>query len=132
MASDPDLADSDNSAPTSIVSNRSGGIDIAAKRVDITGDVIGRDKIVGYTVEQVQTLLTQLSATFQPKPFDGRCPYLGLDAFSEDDADRFFGRETLIAELIERGPRGMGRPGCVKSSPPSASFSNSARKSLGV
>jgi WD40 repeat protein len=123
MASDPDRSDSDDEAPTSV--NRSGGIDIDAKHVDITGDVIGRDKIVGYTVDQVQTLLAQISSTFQPKPFDGRCPYLGLDAFSEDDADRFFGREMLIAELIERvkvahflviaGPSGSGKSSLVRA-----------------
>ncbi|HEY4721235.1 MAG TPA: hypothetical protein VII92_05280, partial [Anaerolineae bacterium] len=100
----------------------SGGVNIDAQRdVHVGGDVVGRDKIttVGYTVEQVSTLLTQISTTFQSKPFDGRCPYLGLDAFTEDDADRFFGRETLIAELIERvkaarflviaGPSGSGK-----------------------
>jgi hypothetical protein len=58
--------------------------------------------VQGYTVEQVSGLLTQISSTFQSKPFDGRCPYLGLDAFSEDDAGRFFGRETLVSELVAR------------------------------
>src|SRR5512141_2008025 len=125
MDSDPDHFDSDNESPTTI--NQSGGINIDAKHVDITGDVVGRDKVttIGYTVDQVQTLLTQISSTFQPKPFDGRCPYLGLDAFSEDDADRFFGRETLIAELIERvkaarflviaGPSGSGKSSLVRA-----------------
>ena len=80
---------------------------------------------VGYTVEQVSTLLTQISSTFQPKPFDGRCPYLGLDAFSEDDADRFFGRETLVSELVARvkesrfvviaGPSGSGKSSLVRA-----------------
>lgn len=42
----------------------------AAVRLDargdvvVGGDVVGRDKIVGYTVEQVGVLLTQISATF--------------------------------------------------------------------
>ena len=66
------------------------------------GDVVGRDKIIGYTAEQVSALLTQISATFQPQPFDGRCPYVGPDAFEEEDAARFFGRETLVAELVAR------------------------------
>lgn len=39
----------------------------AQRDVSIGGDVVGRDKItVGYTVEQVQTLLTQISSAFQP------------------------------------------------------------------
>jgi hypothetical protein len=88
------------------VTNVSGGVNLDAQHdVNIGGDVVGRDKIVatyGYTVEQVSTLLTQISSTFQPKPFDGCCPYMGLDAFSEDDADRFFGRETLVSELAAR------------------------------
>jgi DNA-binding SARP family transcriptional activator/WD40 repeat protein len=29
-------------------------------------------------------------------------PYVGLRAFDEADADRFFGRETLVGELVER------------------------------
>jgi hypothetical protein len=98
----------------------SGGVNLDTQRnVTIGGDVVGRDKIIGYTVEQVSTLLTQISSAFQPRPFDGRCPYLGLDSFSEDDADRFFGSETLVSELVARvkesrfvviaGPSGSGK-----------------------
>lgn len=53
MASDPDRSDSDDEAPTSTIYNRSGGTDIVAERVDITGDFVGRYKIVGYTIDQV-------------------------------------------------------------------------------
>ncbi len=109
--------------------NVSGGVNVDGQQVTIGGDVVGRDKIVsttyGYTVEQVSTLLTQISSTFQPKPFDGHCPYLGLDAFSEDDADRFFGRETLVSELVVRvkesrfvviaGPSGSGKSSLVRA-----------------
>ncbi len=107
--------------------NISGSVNVDAQQVTIGGDVVGRDKIttIGYTVEQVSTLLTQISSTFQPKPFDGRCPYLGLDAFSEDDADRFFGRETLVSELVARvkesrfvviaGPSGSGKSSLVRA-----------------
>ena len=107
------------------VTNVSGGVNVDANPVTIPGDVVGRDKIVGYTAEQVSTLLTQISSTFQPKPFDGRCPYLGLDAFSEEDADRFFGRETLESELVARvkdsrfvviaGPSGSGKSSLVRA-----------------
>jgi len=108
------------------ITNGSGGVNVAGQQVTIGGDVVGRDKItVGYTVEQVNSLLTQISSTFQPKPFDGRCPYLGLDTFSEDDADRFFGRETLVSELIARvkearfvviaGPSGSGKSSLVRA-----------------
>ena len=114
------------SGTTATIANVSGGVNLDAQRdVIIDGDVVGRDKIVGYTVEQVSTLLTQISSTFQPKSFDGRCPYLGLDAFSEDDADRFFGRETLVSELVARvkesrfiviaGPSGSGKSSLVRA-----------------
>ncbi len=70
--SDPEVVPSITSVTTV-----SGGVNLEAQRdVTIGGDVVGRDKItVGYTVEQVSTLLTQISSTFQPRPFDGRCPY---------------------------------------------------------
>src|SRR4029079_4819360 len=31
-----------------------------------------------------------------------RAPYLGLLTFQEHDAERFFGRDVLVAELVER------------------------------
>ena len=125
----PDASTSDPQVEPQVtsVTSVSGGVNLDAGRdVTIGGDVVGRDKItVGYTVEQVSTLLTQISSTFQPKPFDGRCPYLGLDAFSEDDADRFFGRETLVSELVARvkesrfvvvaGPSGSGKSSLVRA-----------------
>jgi hypothetical protein len=99
---------------------------IAVGGIQIGGDVAGNITIGhGYTVEQVSTLITQISATFQPKPFDGRCPYKGLDAFEEQDADLFFGREALVTELIGRvrdlrtvfitGPSGSGKSSLVRA-----------------
>ena len=98
----PDASNSDPEAEpqSALVTNISGGVNVAANQVTIGGDVVGRDKIVGYTGEQVSALLTQIGSTFQPKPFNDHCPYLGLDAFTEDDAVRFFGRETLVNELF--------------------------------
>jgi len=68
---------------------------------------------------------TQISATFQPKPFDGRCPYKGLDAFEEDDAELFFGRDKIVKELVGRvqesravfiiGPSGSGKSSLVRA-----------------
>jgi len=115
------MTDSPSSAS---VQSTSGGVSLAADQVSIGGDVVGRDKIVayhGYTAEEVSTLLAQIGRTFQPKPFDGRCPYLGLAHFDEDNADLFFGRETLVRELIDhvRGSRSVfitGPSGSGKSS----------------
>jgi len=62
---------------------------------DISGNItLGN---TGYTSEEVSVLITQITTTFQPKPFDGRCPYKGLDVFEEEDAELFFGREKLVA-----------------------------------
>ncbi|MFK0254061.1 helix-turn-helix domain-containing protein [Streptomyces sp. NPDC090445] len=55
---------------------------------------------------------------------DGECPYRGLAAFTDRDADRFFGRERATAALVERvferigcGPLLLvGRSGAGKSS----------------
>jgi len=84
-------------------------------------NIAGRDIVKGYTAQQVSVLLTQITSTFQPKPFDGRCPYKGLDVFEEDDAELFFGREKLADDLISRvkGSRTVfitGPSGCGKSS----------------
>ena len=71
---------------------------VAVGSISVGGDVSGNITIgntVGYTVDDVSALITQIASTFQAKPFDGRCPYKGLDVFEEDDAELFFGREKL-------------------------------------
>ena len=94
---------------------------------DISGEVsiATGDIIKGYTAEQVASLLTQIQATFQPKPFDGRCPYKGLDVFEEEDADLFFGREKVVEDLVSRvrqsrtvfvtGPSGSGKSSLIRA-----------------
>ena len=69
--------------------------------------------------EAVSFLFSQITATFQIKPFDGRCPYKGLEVFEEEDAELFFGRERWVEDLIRRvkesrtvfiiGPSGSGK-----------------------
>ncbi|HKY52775.1 MAG TPA: ATP-binding protein, partial [Anaerolineales bacterium] len=80
---------------------------------------------IGYTAEQVSVLLKQITTTLQPKPFDGRCPYKGLEVFEEEDAELFFGRERLVNELVGRvkesrtvfitGPSGSGKSSLVRA-----------------
>lgn len=105
--------------------NTSGGASIAGS-VNITGgDFVGRDKIVGLTAEQVVVLLNKIGKDFQPKPFTGQCPYLGLDEFGEQNAEQFFGRTLLIADLIGRvkssrfviiaGPSGSGKSSLIRA-----------------
>lgn len=75
--------------------------------------------------EAVSFLLTQITPTYQTKPFDGRCPYKGLDVFEEEDAELFFGRERWVEDLIGRvkesrtvfiiGPSGGGKSSLVRA-----------------
>lgn len=83
--------------------------------------IIGSHNVVGFTSDQVSTLIAQISTTFQPKPFDGRSPYKGLDVFEEEDAELFFGREKLVEDVISRAKESRtafvtGRSGSGKSS----------------
>ncbi len=76
-------------------------------------------------VETEAATLPAQEETAQPL----RNPYKGLRAFQEEDADNFFGRDTLIAQLIRRlsepdamarflavvGPSGSGKSSVVKA-----------------
>jgi len=96
---------------------------------DVSGEVniAGGDLTIyeGLSVEEVAVLLEKQSKTYQVKPFDGRCPYKGLDVFEEEDAELFFGREKLVADLVGRvkesrtvfitGPSGSGKSSLVRA-----------------
>ncbi len=100
---------------------------IAIGRIEVGGDVSGNITIgnTGYTADEVSVLISQITATFQPRPFDGRCPYKGLDVFEEEDAELFFGREKLVDDLVSRvkdsrtvfvtGPSGSGKSSLVRA-----------------
>jgi len=100
---------------------------IAVGGISIGGDVSGNITIgnTGYTVQEVSVLITQIKSTFEPKKFDGRCPYKGLDVFEEEDAELFFGREKLADDLVGRvkesrtvfvtGPSGSGKSSLVRA-----------------
>lgn len=94
---------------------------------DISGEVniAGGDIYKGFTAKQVSIIIKQITTTFQPKKFDGRCPYKGLDVFEEEDADLFFGRDKLVDDLVNRvkgsrtvfitGPSGSGKSSLVRA-----------------
>jgi len=101
---------------------------IAIGSIDVGGDISENITIghtIGYTADEVSTLIEQITSTFQPKPFDGRCPYKGLDVFEEQDAELFFGRKKIVGELVERvkgsrtmfitGPSGSGKSSLVRA-----------------
>ena len=58
-------------------------------------------------------------------PEPGEPPFQGLQYFDEKDADRFFGRETLVAKIVERlagtrfltviGASGSGKSSMVRA-----------------
>ena len=112
------------------------GVSISGPANVTAHDIIGRDKIIhgdeyiGYTAAQVTVLLDKIRTEYQSKSFDGRSPYVGLASFQERDADKFFGRETLTAELVTRvaasaasnaralfvaGPSGSGKSSLVRA-----------------
>lgn len=90
----------------------------------VSGEVYIAGGNIGYTAEQVSILLTQITSKFQPRPFDGRCPYKGLEV-SEEEAELFFGRERLVDDLVGRvkesrtvfitGSSGSGKPSLVRA-----------------
>jgi beta-lactamase superfamily II metal-dependent hydrolase len=90
-----------------------------------TVNIAGGDIKVGYSIEEVDKLLEKLGREFTPKPFSGKCPYPGLEAFRESDAAFFFGREAQVAALLERiktsrflmiaGPSGSGKSSLVRA-----------------
>jgi WD40 repeat protein len=101
---------------------------IAFEELHVGGNVGGDIRIghtIGYTADQVSVLLKQITTTLQPKKFDGRCPYKGLEVFEEEDAELFFGRERLVNELVGRvkesrtvfitGPSGSGKSSLVRA-----------------
>jgi ABC-type taurine transport system ATPase subunit len=60
-----------------------------------------------------------------PTLSDDLCPYLGLDAFQEEDKKKFFGREELTSKMLDRlregrllvviGPSGSGKSSLVRA-----------------
>lgn len=69
--------------------------------------------------------LAEFDPLLAPELPDAACPYLGLDAFREADSGRFFGREPMVRELLERlgdermlfvvGPSGSGKSSLVRA-----------------
>ena len=96
---------------------------------NITDSVVaigaGATAYKGLTVEQVAALVVELKHQDQPVVWDGRTPYLGLKAFQESDAEFFFGRESLVDDLLARvreesfivlaGPSGSGKSSVARA-----------------
>jgi len=84
------------------------------------GTFIGRDQvIINITTSVVDAAEARDLEDLPPEP--GESPFQGLQYFSEEDADRFFGRELLTARVVARLAREgfltiVGASGSGKSS----------------
>jgi WD40 repeat protein len=61
-------------------------------------------------------------------PVSSQCPYPGLAAFRQQDADRFFGRQQLTATLVTRLAEQLTMPGLLMVLGPSGSGKSSLLK----
>ena len=93
----------------------SGRSDLSDVEVELTGKVIDLQLVR----EQARTLSIPVT------PAEGMCPFKGLASFEPVDADFFFGRERLVAELAARlvgagslgivGPSGSGKSSVLRA-----------------
>ncbi len=77
------------------------------------------DEVNAICEETLDLNFRALALGQKPPAYDGRCPFPGLAAFQSDDREFFFGRETLVADLVQRleaepflallGPSGSGK-----------------------
>jgi WD40 repeat protein/tetratricopeptide (TPR) repeat protein len=80
---------------------------------------------IGSDVPEAETTLADFDISRQPELKSSDCPYVGFEAFSETNADFFFGRQDLvkqwIATLAERrvltvvGPTGSGKKSLISA-----------------
>src|SRR5262245_46019949 len=96
------------------------------------GRPVGINKKGERTEEQINQDLTEIAKEIRlappppaapptPEPLTGECPYLGLEAFTEDKEHLFFGRDDFADALFAKVKRNnfvalVGPSGCGKSS----------------
>src|SRR5512136_78297 len=117
----------DDVSSSSSSTSSSGGVSLAAERIDISGDVVGRDKIVQNIQHIYQRALTAAEEAEQAQASEAQRlaqgvsafaqrlqaragesadadkggPYKGLLEYRLSDAELFFGRDRAIRELLE-------------------------------
>ena len=101
-------------------------VDEASRRLaDATARATtGRSELAGQVTE-LQLAREQARTLWVPAPAEGVCPFKGLASFEPVDADYFFGRERLVAELVARvvgagflgivGPSGSGKSSALRA-----------------
>ena len=65
--------------------------------LDYWANLLGRSERV-----RPEVTLAEFDPEQAPELPDEKCPYLGLNAFQENDGPRFFGRSALIEQMVER------------------------------
>lgn len=122
-------AQSDRIIPDASPSN---GHDLIAVEASYTGHIAaGKNitQIIGYSADEVHDLVAmivaQLDSRNEAKHWNGVVPYPGLEAFQENEASFFFGREVLVASLVKRidrsrsvyvaGPSGSGKSSLIQA-----------------
>ncbi|MEM7126522.1 MAG: AAA family ATPase [Chloroflexota bacterium] len=110
--------------------NVSGGIHadkgfVNLAKLLVNGDFVTGNKIImGLSYSQVMSLFEKLLKDRQLRKWKGKEPYIGLDSFDEDN-QFFFGRETLIEEILGKlrvscfvciaGPSGSGKSSLARA-----------------
>ncbi|MCX5597804.1 trypsin-like peptidase domain-containing protein [Streptomyces phaeochromogenes] len=89
------------------------------------GGVVGMTVAVDGGISAVTSYLIPAAALLDLQPGLRRCPYRGLDAFREEDAEYFFGREQETEQLLDAverhllvpvvGPSGSGKTSLVRA-----------------
>ena len=102
----------------SVVPNLHGGL------ADIVDRCLRKDRNERYSAAELRQALEALLPS-RATQADGRCPYPGLEAFQEADAERFFGRTDQISRVRGRlqtepflaivGPSGVGKSSFVRA-----------------
>ena len=102
-------------------------MDAAARTASGWSDLREREEDLARTLVDLQLAKEGLRGFEAPTPAEGpaESPFKGLAAFDVDDADVFFGRERLVAELVARmarapllgviGPSGSGKSSVVRA-----------------
>jgi len=100
----------------------------AARRLNASADrAAGERARLRAAEDDLTASVVELQAASEPAAARGTvgCPFKGLASFEVDDADVFFGRERLVAEMVARlagapllgivGPSGSGKSSALKA-----------------
>lgn len=101
------------------------GVDVVLAKATAKAAGDRHDTVAGFVADITDAIAGRTTTRIPDRADAPSNPYVGLHAFDEADADRFFGRETLIAELANAleqhpmitvvGPSGSGKSSVVRA-----------------